>query len=284
MKAYPWFKDKKWQREIQALLDNGFKMEVDALLTKSISFITEEYIPKKLRDKDFLDPTGRPLPREAAVIAFVGSAFLLSLLLATVATLLRDPSGGVTRNGAWRGGPGVSRTAASGSASPAMTPGCNPNPANFDIPQRLDDDDNGKVDDVEQCDTNLPILGDAAMFASAIDICQTITRAEDPRLASPGSSTRALTRHRVTGGRRPVRDILATSAAWFRAGGRLAFGVLRPDGSRLFRVNSETTTTDRAVQKGLRGPLATRTTTPHRGFRRPPLAVRSTRPCTTTST
>jgi DNA topoisomerase-6 subunit A len=54
MKAYPWFKDKKWQREIQAIVDNGFKMEVDALLTKSISFITEEYIPKKLRDKDYL--------------------------------------------------------------------------------------------------------------------------------------------------------------------------------------------------------------------------------------
>ena len=54
MKAYPWFKDKKWQREIQALLDNNFKMEVDGFLTKSISFITEEYIPKKLRDKDFL--------------------------------------------------------------------------------------------------------------------------------------------------------------------------------------------------------------------------------------
>ena len=39
---------------IQALLDNNFKMEVDGFLTKSISFITEEYIPKKLRDKDYL--------------------------------------------------------------------------------------------------------------------------------------------------------------------------------------------------------------------------------------
>ncbi len=54
MKAYPWFKDAKWQREIQAIVNNGFKMEVDALLTKSISFITEEYIPKKLRDRDYL--------------------------------------------------------------------------------------------------------------------------------------------------------------------------------------------------------------------------------------
>ena len=54
MKAYPWFKDKKWQREINALLDNGFKMELDGFLTKSISFITDEYIPKKLRDRDYL--------------------------------------------------------------------------------------------------------------------------------------------------------------------------------------------------------------------------------------
>src|SRR6202167_7685 len=32
MKAYPWFADKKWQREIDATLDNGFKMEVDSIL------------------------------------------------------------------------------------------------------------------------------------------------------------------------------------------------------------------------------------------------------------
>ncbi len=54
MKAYPWFKDKKWQKEIDQLLAHGFKMEVDSLLTKYISFVTEEYIPKKLRDKDYL--------------------------------------------------------------------------------------------------------------------------------------------------------------------------------------------------------------------------------------
>ncbi|APR99980.1 DNA topoisomerase IV subunit A [Pajaroellobacter abortibovis] len=54
IKAYPWFRDKKWQEEIDALLRHQFKMEVDALLTKSISFVTEEYIPKKLRDKDYL--------------------------------------------------------------------------------------------------------------------------------------------------------------------------------------------------------------------------------------
>jgi DNA topoisomerase-6 subunit A len=54
MKAYPWFKDNKWQKEIDELLRHKFKMELDGLLTKGISFITEEYIPKKLRDRDYL--------------------------------------------------------------------------------------------------------------------------------------------------------------------------------------------------------------------------------------
>ncbi|MEO8796486.1 MAG: DNA topoisomerase IV subunit A [Polyangiaceae bacterium] len=54
MKAYPWFKDKKWQKEISGIVSNGFKMELDSFLTKSISFISEEYLPKKLRDRDFL--------------------------------------------------------------------------------------------------------------------------------------------------------------------------------------------------------------------------------------
>lgn len=54
MKAYPWFKDKKWQKEIGEIVNNGFKMELDSFLTKSISFISEEYLPKKLRDRDYL--------------------------------------------------------------------------------------------------------------------------------------------------------------------------------------------------------------------------------------
>ena len=54
MKAYPWFKDKKWQREIDELLHNKFKMEVDGFLTKSVTFIADEYIPKKLQDRDWL--------------------------------------------------------------------------------------------------------------------------------------------------------------------------------------------------------------------------------------
>lgn len=54
--AYPWFeKKKKWQKEIQMMLDNGFKLEVEALISRDISYVTEEYAPARLRDKDFLD-------------------------------------------------------------------------------------------------------------------------------------------------------------------------------------------------------------------------------------
>jgi DNA topoisomerase-6 subunit A len=54
--AYPWFKDKKpWQREFKRMLNNGFKMEVESLITKDISYVTETYVPERLRAMDFLD-------------------------------------------------------------------------------------------------------------------------------------------------------------------------------------------------------------------------------------
>jgi DNA topoisomerase-6 subunit A len=53
---YPWFKDKPpWQKEIKKLLANGFKMEVESLITKDISYVTEEYVPARLKAMDFLD-------------------------------------------------------------------------------------------------------------------------------------------------------------------------------------------------------------------------------------
>lgn len=49
---YPWFEGKRpWAREIKKLIANGFKMEVEALCNKSLSFVTEEYVPDKLKDK-----------------------------------------------------------------------------------------------------------------------------------------------------------------------------------------------------------------------------------------
>ena len=54
--AYPWFAQKKqWQKEIEKLLDNGFKLEVEALISKDISYVTEQYTPQRLRDQDWLD-------------------------------------------------------------------------------------------------------------------------------------------------------------------------------------------------------------------------------------
>lgn len=54
--AYPWFEDHKgWQKEIAHLLKNGFKMEVEAMITKDISYVTETYVPQRLKAKDWLD-------------------------------------------------------------------------------------------------------------------------------------------------------------------------------------------------------------------------------------
>jgi DNA topoisomerase-6 subunit A len=53
---YPWFKDKKaWQKEIETMLANGFKLEVESLISKDISYVTEEYVPARLDDQDWLD-------------------------------------------------------------------------------------------------------------------------------------------------------------------------------------------------------------------------------------
>ena len=48
MLAYPWFEAKQWQEEISDLLEAGFKMEIEALSNKDISFVTDVYIPEKI--------------------------------------------------------------------------------------------------------------------------------------------------------------------------------------------------------------------------------------------
>ncbi len=54
--GYPWFAHKKpWQREIKKLLDNGFKLEVEALISREISYVTEQYTPERLKNRDWLD-------------------------------------------------------------------------------------------------------------------------------------------------------------------------------------------------------------------------------------
>ncbi len=54
--SYPWFSEKKhWQVEIKQMLTNDFKLEVEALISRDISYVTEKYVPERLRSKDWLD-------------------------------------------------------------------------------------------------------------------------------------------------------------------------------------------------------------------------------------
>lgn len=54
--AYPWFANKKaWQKEIHTMLSNGFKLEVESLISKDISYVTEVYAPERIKATDWLD-------------------------------------------------------------------------------------------------------------------------------------------------------------------------------------------------------------------------------------
>src|SRR3954466_1057646 len=56
IRSYPWFENKKpWQKEIDLMLKNGFKLEVESLISKDISYVTEEYVPQRLDEGEFLD-------------------------------------------------------------------------------------------------------------------------------------------------------------------------------------------------------------------------------------
>jgi DNA topoisomerase-6 subunit A len=53
---YPWFaKKREWQREIEKMLKNDFKLEVESLTSKDISYVTEQYVPARLAEQDWLD-------------------------------------------------------------------------------------------------------------------------------------------------------------------------------------------------------------------------------------
>lgn len=56
MMKYPWFSGKRdWLIEMGRMLDNGFKLEVESLISKDISYVTEVYVPERLSENDFLD-------------------------------------------------------------------------------------------------------------------------------------------------------------------------------------------------------------------------------------
>ncbi len=52
---YSWFHKPQWKKEIKHMLSLGVKLELEALSNKDFSFITETYLPKKMKDKQWLD-------------------------------------------------------------------------------------------------------------------------------------------------------------------------------------------------------------------------------------
>jgi len=53
---YDWFKDnKEWQRQLKMMKEFGAKVEIQALSSKGISFISEKYLPEKIKNKDVLE-------------------------------------------------------------------------------------------------------------------------------------------------------------------------------------------------------------------------------------
>jgi len=55
IQGYEWFKSKEWQAELKAMKDFGYKVESDALVSKSIEFISDTYLPSVINGKDWLD-------------------------------------------------------------------------------------------------------------------------------------------------------------------------------------------------------------------------------------
>ncbi len=53
---YDWFKDNKnWQRQFKLMKDLKGKVEIQSLATRGVSFISEVYLPEKIKNKDFLE-------------------------------------------------------------------------------------------------------------------------------------------------------------------------------------------------------------------------------------
>jgi DNA topoisomerase-6 subunit A len=50
MKKKPWFQDKKWQKELDIFLKNKEKCELDAFFKHGFKYLSENYLPRKLRE------------------------------------------------------------------------------------------------------------------------------------------------------------------------------------------------------------------------------------------
>jgi DNA topoisomerase-6 subunit A len=51
---YPWFQSKEWKKELDLMAKKGVRIEQQALASKSLEFVAEEYLPAKIAKKQML--------------------------------------------------------------------------------------------------------------------------------------------------------------------------------------------------------------------------------------
>ncbi|MCD6371679.1 MAG: DNA topoisomerase IV subunit A [Candidatus Aenigmarchaeota archaeon] len=54
MLRYEWFKHPKWQRELKLMIKRKYKAELEALSGKGLKFVSEVYLPTKIKEGNFL--------------------------------------------------------------------------------------------------------------------------------------------------------------------------------------------------------------------------------------
>lgn len=53
--TYSWFKTKAWQKEIKLFLEKKAKLEIEALASKGLRFLADQYIPEKIETGDWIE-------------------------------------------------------------------------------------------------------------------------------------------------------------------------------------------------------------------------------------
>jgi len=54
LKEYPWFKSERWQIELDEFLNRKVKLEIEALASKGLRFLSDRYIPEKIQVGDWI--------------------------------------------------------------------------------------------------------------------------------------------------------------------------------------------------------------------------------------
>jgi len=62
---YRWFQKKPWQEEIKRMLASGLKYELDTQANKDFRYLTKTYLPRKLKEEDWLDWVWLSAPGDA---------------------------------------------------------------------------------------------------------------------------------------------------------------------------------------------------------------------------